>query len=190
MNDAVQDAINGGAGHVQILDDLMKFLAQDLIYLVVPFLIAFWLLPGGDRALRQRVATVVPVAIVPALALGMAAGRLYSDSRPFVSDAGTRLLISHSADNGFPSDHALVGFALAATLMSWRWAGGLTAMAAATLIGIARIFVGVHWPVDILGGAFIGILAGEILGRTITSILERPQRLAAHSLPGWLVSSP
>jgi undecaprenyl-diphosphatase len=189
MNDAIQDVINGWAGHAQLLDDAMQLIAKDLIYLVVPLLIVLWFVPGEDRALRQRVSLAVPAAVVLALAIGLAAGHLYSDSRPFVSDPGTRQLISHSADNGFPSDHALVGFAAASTLMSWRLFAGLAVMAAAALIGFARIFVGVHWPLDILGGAVIGVLASGMLGR-MTPLLESIQRRAAAWLPPWLVSAP
>ena len=189
MNDAIQDAINGRAGHLRLFDDVMKLAAKDLIYLVVPLLIALWFLPGADRALRQRVAIVVPAAVIVALALGIAAGQLYSDSRPFVSDPGTRLLISHSPDNGFPSDHALVSFAVAGALMSWRWLACLAVMAVAALIGFARIFVGVHWPLDVAGGALIGIMAGALLARAIP-LLTGVQRRAAVRLPSWLVSSP
>lgn len=189
MNDAIQDVINGWAGNSQLLDDIMKLVAKDLILLVVPLLVVLWFLPGEDRALRQRVSLAVPLGVVLALAIGLAAGLLYSDPRPFVSDPGTRQLISHSADNGFPSDHALVGFAAAATLMSWRLFAGLAVMVAASLIGFARIFVGVHWPVDILGGAVIGVLAGALLGKMIP-LLENVQRRAASRLPRWLVSAP
>jgi undecaprenyl-diphosphatase len=189
MNDVIQDLINGWAGNSQLLDDAMKIIAKDFIYLVVPLLIVLWFLPGEDRALRQRVSLAVPAAVVLALAIGLAAGLLYSDSRPFVADPGTRQLISHSADNGFPSDHALVGFSAATTLLSWRLFAGVAVMAAAALIGFARIFVGVHWPLDILGGAVIGVLAGGMLGR-MTPWLESAQRRSASWLPRWLVSSP
>ena len=128
-------------------------------------------------------------AAVLALGAGMAAGQLYSESRPFVSDPGTRLLISHSADNGFPSDHALVSFAVAGGLFAWRWMAGLAVSIVAAFIGIARIFVGVHWPLDIVGGAAIGILAGELVARTLP-LLETVQRRAATLLPGWLLESP
>jgi undecaprenyl-diphosphatase len=191
MNDAIQDAINGMAGHVGLLDDIMKLAAKDLVFVVVPLILLLWFLPGAraGRAFRQRVAFVAVVAAVLALAAGMAAGQLYSDSRPFVSDPGTRLLISHSADNGFPSDHALVSFAVAGGLFAWRWMAGLAVAIMATFIGIARIFVGVHWPLDIVGGAVIGLLAGELVARTLP-LLEAVQRRAATLLPGWLLESP
>jgi undecaprenyl-diphosphatase len=191
MNDVIQDAINGQAGDVRLLDEIMKLVAKDLIFLAVPLILALWFLPGvrADRALRQRVAFVAVIAVVIALAVGMAAGQLYYEARPFVSDTGTRLLISHKADNGFPSDHALVGFAVAGALFAWRWKAGVAAVFAALLIGLARIFVGVHWPLDIVGGAAIGIVAGGLVARTIP-LLATVQRRAAALLPTWLVESP
>jgi undecaprenyl-diphosphatase len=191
MNDAIQDVINGGAGRVRLVDDLMKLGANDLIFLVVPLILALWFLPGdrAERALRQRIASAAVVAVFVALAAGFAVGHVYSDSRPFVSDPGTRLLISHAADNGFPSDHAVVSFAVAGALFSWRWTAGLAVAIGALLIGIARIFVGVHWPLDIVAGAVIGILAGAVITRALPMLMY-VQRYAARLFPEWLVESP
>jgi membrane-associated phospholipid phosphatase len=62
---------------------------------------------------------------------------------------------------GYPSGHAAVAFALATVAAPlvparWRWAP----YAAATIVGLARMHVGVHYPVDVVGGALIGIGLG------------------------------
>jgi membrane-associated phospholipid phosphatase len=62
---------------------------------------------------------------------------------------------------GYPSGHAAVAFALATVAaplvpVRWRWAP----YAAATIVGLARMHVGVHYPVDVIGGALIGIGLG------------------------------
>jgi len=191
MNDFMQDPINGLAGRLTILDDVMKVAAQDLIFLIVPLLFALWFWPGADstRALRQRVSAVTVLAILAALGLGSLVADLHTQVRPFVSDAGTRLLVSHSPDNGFPSDHATVAFAAAGVLVWWKRIAGAIAVSLAALIGVARIFVGVHWPGDILAGAAIGLIAGTVLAQTIPWLAVLQTRAAAL-LPRWLVSSP
>ena len=191
MDDSIQDLINGMAGHIQLLDDVMKLAAKDLVYFVVPLALALWFLPGtsGQRSLRQRVAVVVVLGILLALGAAFIAGQVHAQSRPFISDGSTRLLISHSPDNSFPSDHATVSFAVAGTLICWRRLIGMVTLVVATLIGFARVFVGLHWPSDILAGAAIGIASGAIMAQTIpwwTWI----QRRAAVLLPGWLVARP
>lgn len=62
---------------------------------------------------------------------------------------------------GFPSGHATMAFALAASLhptlpRPWRW----VAWALALVVGVARMHVGVHWPADVMGGAALGTAIG------------------------------
>ena len=70
MNDAIQDVINGRAGHVQFLDDIMKLAAKDLVFLLVPLILLLWFLPGAraGRAFRP------PIAFVPTVAAGWRRG--------------------------------------------------------------------------------------------------------------------
>src|SRR3954447_21936117 len=120
MNDVIQDWINDHAGHAAILDFLMKRSALDIVYAVPLLLFALWFWPGRQRALNQRIAVATFFSILATLGLATLLGHLYREARPFVSDASTRLLISHSADNSFPSDHAAFAFAVAGVLIWWR----------------------------------------------------------------------
>jgi undecaprenyl-diphosphatase len=76
-----------------------------------------------------------------------------------VGDTDTRLLISHARDNSFPSDHTAVAAAAAmVAALAWpRW--GWMAVVGAVLIGLARVFVGVHFPGDVAAGLAIGGVA-------------------------------
>jgi len=191
MDDRIQDLINGLAGHAGLLDEAMKLLATALIFLVVPLMLALWFWPANAplRALNQRVAAAAVAAAILALGVASLAGHAYAGERPFVSDPGTRLLVQHSADNSFPSDHATVSFAVAGTIIWWRRLAGGLVMFAAALIGLARVFVGVHWPSDILGGAIIGLAAGSIAALSVPR-LAWLQRWAAGFLPRWLIAPP
>ncbi len=73
-------------------------------------------------------------------------------------------LIGHKLDLvSFPSGHTLTAFGVATLLIvglplrGWGLAG---ALALASLIGLSRIAVGVHWPLDVLGGAVLGSACG------------------------------
>jgi len=81
-------------------------------------------------------------------------------------------LIPVPGSPAFPSGHATVFFALAMALffISRRW--GIWFFVSAVIIGVARVFVGVHWPLDIVGGAVIGIVCALIL-RKLLPPLER-----------------
>ncbi|HEX8731403.1 MAG TPA: phosphatase PAP2 family protein [Ktedonobacterales bacterium] len=139
----------------------------------------------SDRWLGQRALLSAVVGVVIALSLTILLGALIFEPRPFVSHPGlVHRLIPHPADASFPSDHETVSMAIALTLVFYviwqlrraardRVGGGwlraapmlvvaLVALGCAVLIGFARVFVGVHYPVDIAGGA-VSALVGDLL---------------------------
>jgi membrane-associated phospholipid phosphatase len=67
--------------------------------------------------------------------------------------------------DGFPSGHAAVAFALA--IIAWLWFGPRIRwvfLALAILVGVARVFVGAHLPLDVVGGAGLGTAVGALVG--------------------------
>ncbi len=86
---------------------------------------------------------------------------VYHRPRPYMVLPHLHTLISSTVtDNfqSFPSGHAVFFFALAVVLYFFHKKIGAWYFIAAILMGVARIFVGVHWPTDIIAGAAIGIL--------------------------------
>ncbi len=158
-----------------MLTTLAAFAARDL-YLVVMALAAafaaFHFLPlisPGSRAssipagLPQRsdlVELAVAALFIAALSflLAKAGSGLIASPRPFVV-TGTPPLISSATDNGFPSDHTLLLAVVAAlvTLVSRR--AGLLFWGLALLVGLARVYAGVHHLIDITGSLAIASLA-------------------------------
>ena len=189
MNDLVQDWINDPAGKFALLDLVMKLSARDLVYLVPPLLVVMWFWPANERALNQRLAVATCIAAVTGLGLAALLAHFVFEARPFISDGDTHLLIQHAADNGFPSDHTTLAFAVAGAILVWRRSLGLVCLALATALGIARIYVGVHWPSDIIVGAVIGLVAGYTVARCLP-LLEVPQRLLSRVLPRQLIAAP
>ncbi len=191
VDDSIQDAINGLAGHVGFIDFAMKTSARDVIYLAPLVLLALWFWPAsnGARALNQRVAAAAFFAVLLGLGFATLLGSLHAEARPFISDTTTKLLIPHAPDNSFPSDHATVAFALAGAIVWWRKSLGFTLLGFALLIGISRIYVGVHWPQDVAAAAAAGFVAGAVVAACVP-LLAIPQRWFSHILPPFLVASP
>ncbi len=164
MDTSIEHLINHAANRAGVLDAAMKLAAKDLIFVLPLLLLALWFWPSArrDRLINQHLAMAAAVAGVLALVAGMGLASLHYADRPFVVDAATRLLISHAPDNGFPSDHGLFAFGVAGAIVWLRRLMGLAALGVAALIGVARVFVGVHWPSDVLAAAVIGLACGAL----------------------------
>lgn len=181
--------LNGLAGHSAALDLLTRVSAVYLIYLVVPAALLLWFWPSPTRAARQRVVGMMALSAVLALGLGAITAQVHFESRPFVLDPSVHMVIRHAADASFPTDHVLVGAAVAWVLLWWRRAAGWAALGVTLLLGVARVVAGVHWPIDILASVAIAALAAWLAIMT-TALWAIPQRLASRVLPAWLVSAP
>ena len=140
--------------------------------------------------LHERRAAVLWIAFacLGAYALNLAIEQFVFEPRPFISHHVIQL-ISHPADASFPSDHTAWSFAVTGMFLFLLWpawqrarrlykeTGDLTlsrtliypglitllALGMGCLIGFARVFVGVHYPDDILGGALDGLIAAIII---------------------------
>lgn len=179
MNYKLLQTLNGLAGHHRLLDDLMVFSATYLIYLVVGAvaLVALPVLRRRDWPPLLAFATSVGLAFV----LGFLASKLFVEPRPFTTHPDTLLLTPHAAGKSFPSDHATAAFAFAFALLAFlsrRW--GLVLLAAAVLIGFARVYSGIHYPGDIAGSAVISALAVLVV-RVILHRVRPQTRMRANA---------
>lgn len=156
---------NQFAGHYPILDKTFAFFAQySLEMYIVLFIFAWFALPKSE--IKQRHALVIMgLAGVLGLIINVIISHIYFRPRPFtVLEKGTfTQLIPHSPDASFPSDHTTGSFGFAAA--SWgkapKWIT-ISFTLLAILNAIARLYVGVHWPTDVIAGIVIGILSGRL----------------------------
>lgn len=120
--------------------------------------VALWLAarPFGAGRWKQACVAALGSAAVALLA-SQAISHTWARPRPFVAHAeGTHLLAPPSIDPSFPSDHAAAAFAIAFAVLAFSRRAGFGFLAAAALIGLSRIALGVHYPADVLGGAVLG----------------------------------
>lgn len=161
-----------------LLNELMLFAAEKLVYLIPVALLYLWFTPEEERTRsRFRMALVPPwfattegkakaifivATIVVSLALSYALGQIYSHPAPYM--VGYETLLVEAPEISFPSQHTTVVFAFAWPLfyLQDRWREGLGALILATLVGISRVYVGVHFPIDI-----IGAVGASLLGFTL-----------------------
>ena len=138
-----------------LLDDLGIFCAQYLPYLLG---FAFLVLLFYEKGWRRKWFLFSEAAIAVILSRGLLTEIIrffYNHPRPF-DVLGFTPLISESGSS-FPSGHAAFLFALAMVVFFRNRKWGTWFFILSVVNGIARIYVGVHWPLDVVGGAVIGI---------------------------------
>jgi undecaprenyl-diphosphatase len=124
-------------------------------YLPVVFalaLIALWL---SWRARNQWAALLAGTSAILALGIGQLIGKALPRPRPYLSHA-VHQLIPPSLDTSFPSDHATLGFAVAVMVLRYNKRAGAALLVLAAMMAFARVFVGAHYPGDVVGGAVLG----------------------------------
>jgi undecaprenyl-diphosphatase len=158
MDYTVFKEVNGLTG-TQPFDAFFRFAAQDLIYVVVAIVAVTFLAPWRSRRTeRRRGAVFSTVSAALALLLVVPVSAAVDRARPFVAHPGVaHRLIAHARDAGFPSDHASGAFAIAAAMLLYDRLIGSVLLALAAVIAFARVFVGVHYPGDVLAGALLGV---------------------------------
>lgn len=148
------------------MNTFIAWVADYTLFVVAAVAAVTWLRTQRRDKLRYAVEAVLAMGLVAALV--KIAGALWTDPRPFVVDQVTPL-ISHSVDNGFPSDHTALAAAVATVVLfrHRRWGIGLLGLTA--VLGASRVIALVHhWP-DILAGVALGVLAGGIAHLLVTA---------------------
>ena len=139
---------------------------------------ALWLFARPGGSLRWKLATAsAGLSAVIGLIANAVLSKIWYDDRPFVTHPKeTVLLVHHAKDNGFPSEHATVAFAIAFAVLAFSRPLGALLVVAATAIALDRVFVGVHYPADILASCLVGLGAAALVttvGRRYVSWLVR-----------------
>jgi undecaprenyl-diphosphatase len=153
--------INQFAGKWAFLDYLGMFFAQYFEYFLWLCLLIFLIV--SFKKYWKMVAEALIAAVFTRFVLAEIIRRIWFRPRPFVALHFVPLINQSPAEASFPSGHASFYFALSTIVFYYNKKAGILFYIASFLIVIARVFVGIHWPSDILAGAVLGILMGWLL---------------------------
>lgn len=158
MDQYLFQLINGLAGKSAYLDKLGVFCGEYLGYVLMAIvLVIFW------KKWREVISTFL-AGILARFGIVELIRLFWEKPRPFIENS-VNLLVNHEDTGSFPSGHAAFYFALAAVVYSYNKKIGIWFFVAAFLISLSRIFIGVHWPSDVLAGAIVGIFSGWLVLR-------------------------
>ncbi len=188
--------INSNAGLHGWRLELALFCAEWLILLIPIGLLGLWMSGVG----AQREAAVKALAAT-GLALGINAviGLMWYHARPFVAGVG-RNFLHHAPDSSFPSDHGTIMFTVALVLAASSVPAakrfGRSLLPLAFVVAWSRVFLGVHWPLDMIGafGVAVGVtllfqarLPDAMCALLTTSLGTLYRRVLARPIAwGWL----
>jgi membrane-associated phospholipid phosphatase len=196
--------MNRVANHTPAIAHLADMIVN--MYLVkgtVPVALLWWIWFRGDHATadkssaRLRDREIVVIAIVSGL-IALLLGRLLAHYLPFrlrpIYEPQLRQLYPESSRremlprtwSAFPSDHAMLWCAIAAAIFVASRAAGIYALLhTAVFIALPRIYLGLHYPTDVLAGAALGIgIAWVLSAPSIRTRVASPVLAIARYRPG------
>jgi len=137
-----------------------------------------WLVAGATLVLtrRLRIPALVQLVLSVLLASTMAnqvVKPLVARERPFVSTPQIRVIGGQPDDASFPSGHAANAFAGAAVLSWAAPEARIVWWALAVAVAYSRVYLGVHYPLDVLGGALVGLLSAVAIVKLTSFVRPR-----------------
>ncbi|RJP44371.1 phosphatase PAP2 family protein [Candidatus Parcubacteria bacterium] len=159
------------SGENAALDFAGVFLARYLLYV----LIALFLFAAlKELGWRKRLFLFIEGALAAILARGVFATAVhYFFPYPRPEETFGISPLIESSGSAFPSGHASFLFAVATVLLYHDRRLGSWLAVGAVLNGLARTFVGLHWPLDVFGGALVGIAGGVIAHLMLRPISQK-----------------
>lgn len=165
--------INSWANRNEVLDWLMIFTADKLGYLMI-LGVLFLAWKNSDK-IKVLVLTIGSAILARVVFVELIRYFFYNP-RPYLILEKVNILMNHETSSSFPSGHATFFFALAfgVYLIDRRW--GRIYLVLAALVGFARIFVSIHWPLDILAGVGLGIATTVLINYLINYLQQKMSR--------------
>ncbi len=143
-------------------DFIIRFFGNYFSWILIFLLLLFVLL--RDRKARFYIALEAGGAsVLSRFVFTEIIRHFYNKPRPFEIIQTLQKLIEQTPGGSFPSGHAAFFFAIAGTIFIYDHKWGTIFFIGALLMGVARVYAGIHWPIDIIGGAALGFASSLII---------------------------
>ncbi|MED1787372.1 undecaprenyl-diphosphatase [Brevibacillus laterosporus] len=177
LNIDVFRSINDLGKQYAALNPGVVFIAEYMVYFLGLGLVVYWF----TRNHRNRMMVIQAViTFILAEILGKLAGLFYSHYQPFAVLQDVNQLVEHAIDNSFPSDHSILFFSICASFWLMRKKEGWLWLVLAVFVGLSRVWVGVHYPVDVITGALLGFISALFVYWAVPKVSFIQQILAFY----------
>lgn len=178
-------AVNQFAQNTPALHTPMRAYAVYGVVLFTVLLALAWWQARRDHDPRAMAAALwAPVGALAAIGLNQPLGNLVAEARPYRVFPHALVLVTRTQDFSFPSDHAVMAGAVAAGILLVDRRLGAFTVVAALLLAFDRVYVGAHFPLDVIAGLAFGaavtilgwLAARPFLTRVVSGMTRTPLR--------------
>jgi len=163
MNIEIFNFLHSFAGKSAVFDSLVVFIANPFGYILIGISYVYLIFHTiKDDYILKKIGSRITQITILSLSAGFALlfshiiKILVQAPRPFIVLSNINELFLYGSYDSFPSGHATFFSALAIAIFMYHRKMGIFFMCGAVLIGLARIIVGIHFPIDILAGFILG----------------------------------
>ena len=158
--------------------------------LFAALLLGGWVLTrrGGDLE-RVAAALWAPIGVLVAVGINQFFVSAVAESRPYAVMPHVLVLVSRSSDASFPSDHAVMAGAAAAGILLAHRRLGLVAAGLALLMAATRVYVGAHFPLDVVAGLILGAVVALTSYHAARPLVRRLVVAVSHSVARPLLTA-
>ena len=182
MNLELFRLINNLANKNRILDDIMIFFTNYIPYMFMSILVFVFVLGVIKKNSEyQKSAINVFFLTVINLTLNFLIGSVFYVNRPFVNNK-VNLLMPHVQDASFPSDHAAGTMSIALGLGKYSKQLGVILTILSFVVGFSRIYVGHHYPLDVLGAYIIVFITSNLYSYKVTGAVDKLYDKIVHKI--------
>lgn len=167
LNQTLFAFINAPATASDLMITVAIVAAEGLLYVVAAAMVLGWV--RGNDALRRALFNAGLTAVF-GLIFNMIIRAFWFHPRPFAAGFGQQFL-EHSPDASFPSDHGTILFSIAIALLLSKSRFGPIALVMALATAWARIYLGVHWPLDMFGAFAVAMVVAPLVTTVFSTIV-------------------
>lgn len=182
MNMGLFRLINNLANKNTVLDKIMIFFSKDVPYIFMAVIAIVFILGITKKNSDQRkIAFNTVVITVINLVINLMIRSIFHVDRPFVHNK-VNLLMSHDTASSFPSNHATGTMSIALGLTKYNKLFGTMLTVISIVVGFSRIYVGHHYPMDIIGAYIIVFGTSYLYNLKLRSKVEKLYELVEKKI--------